>query len=738
VTTSTTATAFSFSDLPVGSAAEPLPLEHFPSTLHAAVWRNWEVVDSDALARVLDASTDEIEGVARSMGFGGRRTVSERTRDRLYMTIIRRNWQLLDYEQICELVGWDAVTMDVALREDDFLWAKLGSVKPAADRLRYRTPSAEEEAHAARIARFMAEERGLDVDEAEPLFAFEERDRSVPAPEVGDSAIPLRMVYPNSLPYGDPLSGDAVDEVPDSYLREIAASGVNALWLQVVLSQVAPWAHAPELSDGWEHRLERLRRFIDRCEVHGLRVIAYLNEPRALPAPFFTDHPEWEGVRETPSRAEYSPDVRALCTSTHVGRAFVVDAVAHLFREVPKLGGVVAITFSENLTNCFSREYAESAQCPRCRERGPAEVNADVYRLIDQGMTLAGSDGALLAYLWATPDEWLDDLIEGLPERAWATCISEWGTPFRRGSYEGIVNEYSISVVGPSERSTQSWRLAHKRGLRAVAKMQIANSFELYTMPYIPALRLVAEHLHNVVSAGVDGLMLGWTAGGNPSPNLSLVAEFLRDPGVGVDAAMEAVASRRFGADAARVVDAWHALSDAYESFPYDINVCYAAPQSVGPANLLYRDPTGYRPGMITFPYDGLELWRGPYDAVELADLFAELAEKWDHGVALLAQAHAGSDSAALEDEWRVAAACGVHFRSAANQIRYILARSDGVAATESLLRDEIACARALRELARRDSRLGFEATAQYMYVDADLLEKILNCRALLEERPTA
>ncbi|HEU4753923.1 MAG TPA: hypothetical protein VFU47_12515 [Armatimonadota bacterium] len=51
----------------------------------------------------------------------------------------------------------------------------------------------------------------------------------------------------------------------------------------------------------------------------------------------------------------------------------------------------------------------------------------------------------------------------------------------------------------------------------------------------------------------------------------------------------------------------------------------------------------------------------------------------------------------------------------------------------ERVLPSEIELARRLHAIQRRDSRIGFEASNQYYYVPADLVEKVLNCRDLLE-----
>jgi hypothetical protein len=51
----------------------------------------------------------------------------------------------------------------------------------------------------------------------------------------------------------------------------------------------------------------------------------------------------------------------------------------------------------------------------------------------------------------------------------------------------------------------------------------------------------------------------------------------------------------------------------------------------------------------------------------------------------------------------------------------------------KQVLVDEMALARRLHEIQRRDSRIGFEATNHYYYVPLDLEEKVINCAWLLE-----
>jgi hypothetical protein len=249
----------------------------------------------------------------------------------------------------------------------------------------------------------------------------------------------------------------------------------------------------------------------------------------------------------------------------------------------------------------------------------------------------------------------------------------------------------------------------------------------------------------------VGDLMLGWTLGGYPSPNLEVVGRVLG--GASPEAALQQVAERRFGrALAPAVVMAWREFSTAFGEFPYHIDVVYQGPQQLGPANLLWATPTGYRATMTGFPYDDLERWRGIYPAEVFAAQMEKVAAGFERAVSSLKAAArdqqpglAQAETAALRDELAVAEAAAMHFRSTADQARFVLARDRLAAAKtaeearaqitslERVLTDEVQLARRLHELQSGDSRLGFEAANHYFYVPVDLAEKVINCRDLLD-----
>ena len=76
--------------------------------------------------------------------------------------------------------------------------------------------------------------------------------------------------------------------------------------------------------------------------------------------------------------------------------------------------------------------------------------------------------------------------------------------------------------------------------------------------------------------------------------------------------------------------------------------------------------------------------------------------------------------------------AARLHFRSVADQARFVLARDRGdTAEMKRIAAREAETAKALLPLVRRDSRIGYECSNHYFYVPRDLIEKVLSCRML-------
>jgi len=722
-------------ELPEVSDRAPVRFDHFPTTVHAFVWRNWQLVPTKRMADVIDATDEDVLRMGRAMGLDEPPTITDVMRKRSYITVIRRNWHLLPYEQLTGLLGMTESELAFTLREDDFLYIKLGRMKPKCAPLRYEEPTPEVMEREREIKETIeaAFPNGATAME-EPLFQFVD-DLSKPlenAPEPHESRFSPRYCSSYFALFGDPLIEEDIDPFPKGYIQRLVASGVDSVWMHAVMYQLAPYPWDEALSADYEKRLERLRELTDRLDEHGIGLFLYMNEPRAMPLPFFKGREHLKGVVEG--------DHAAMCTSVPEVRDYLADSIATVSEAAPKLRGFFTITASENLTNCWSHHRGDG--CPRCSKREPADVIAEVNATVWEGIQRAGNGAELICWDWGWRDEWAVNAINQLPQDVALQSVSEWSIPIERGGVKNTVGEYSISTIGPGPRATKHWAAARERGLKTVAKIQAGNTWEIAAVPYIPALANVAQHGANLREAKIDGIMLGWSLGGYPSPNLEVIAEMAApsdgDP-VTTHEAMMRVARARYGDEhAAAVARAWERCSEAFSEFPYDGSVVYRAPLQVGPANPLWSEATAYSSTMIGFPYDDLKGWRGPYPAEVFIEQFETMADGFDAALLEL-RASLGDDVPwALQGELNVMETVAIHYRSTAQQSRFVEARralAEGANVAdelEELVRSERELAVRLHEIQTRDSRIGYEASNHYFYVPSDLAEKVINCEYLL------
>ncbi len=735
------------SNLPVGTAPAPVPITHFPDALHSYVWRNWPLVPTERLAKTIGATPAEIKQIGEAMGLPEPPVITPDQQRRSHLTVIRRNWHLLPYDQLLTLLGWDEKLLAFTLQEDDFFYIKLGSLKPLCQPIKYHPSDSATRLREAEIAlevKMFFKHRPTGKEE--PLFSFVS-DLSQPiTPKTQEKPVdfhgrPLRMCYSYFALYGDPLLDKEADPYPDGLLSRLAASGVNGVWLQALLYKLVPFPWDSKLSERHSDRVAGLKTLVARARKHGIGVYLYLNEPRSMPLGFFTDHPELKGVTEG--------DYATLCTSTPEVQRYMTDGIAQVCKEVPDLGGFFTITRSENLTNCWSHGGGE--QCPRCSKRGLPAVVAEVNSLIQNGIDKANCKSRLIAWDWGWPNEMSQDIINLLPEKSALMSVSEWDIPIKRGGIDSVVGEYSLSTIGPGQRALSHWAMARKRGLKTVAKIQAGNSWELSSVPYIPAVKNAAQHAANLRDAHVDDIMLGWTLGGYPSPNLEVVTAISNDKkgSLTADAAMEQIAAARYGAhDSKAVVNLWKACSKAFQEFPFHIGMVYTAPLQVGPANLLWSEPTHYPASMTGFPYDDLDAWRAVYPNEVFISQFAKMGEQFQDAAMVYSTIlgiKQNKNDIPANHERDLAEAAAIIYRSVANQARFIAARnklasaktkeeaSASIREISPALKNEILLAQDLHDIQIRDSRIGFEASNQYFFVPIDLIEKVINCNYLLK-----
>ena len=701
--------------------------DHFPSMLHAFIWRNWGMVPASRLAEVIGTTEKNVRKIAVSMGLEAKPEVDPVwTSSKGYITLLRRNWHILPYEQILILLDMTQEQLEWNLFEDDFLFVKLGNKKPKCERLIYQEPTKEMNKRAKEIARLVRSNKPdkvvprFDFYAQMPVFQPTEQAQGADAGQDG-----LRMVFSYNAVYGDPLMDAEQSSYQDELLSRLSAMGVNAVWVHSVLRMlVAPEGPFPG-DENYKERLANLNTLVKRAAKYGIKVMMYVNEPRAMPK-------NWFDSEERQSLAGISEqNLRTLCTSDPRVRKWLSGSFEKVFKAVPGLGGVFIISMSENLTNCASHFHADS--CPKCSIRPHDELLAEVNNTIADGVLRGNPDARVLVWDWGWRDEYAERIINRLDKRCTLLSVSEWSLPIERGGVASKVGEYSISSVGPGPRALEHWRYAQAAGLQTAAKVMVNATWEVSSIPVIPAINLIASHARNLSQAGVKDVVMTWSVGGYPSVNYTVFQKMLADP----SASLAQIAKDCYGESAGpSVCLAWREFSDGFAEYPYHINTLYKGPQHVGPANLFYPKPTGWKATMVGFPYDDLNSWRSIYPADIYISQNQRVADGFERGAEILKQAIARETDSSirkmLETDLRRAQGFKCIFRSIVNQSIFVQCRdngdSDGMgAAVES----EIANVREFIPLCDEDPTFGFESSNHYFFVRQDLLEKLINLEYL-------
>ena len=525
-----------------------------------------------------------------------------------------------------------------------------------------------------------------------------------------------RMIYSYHGLYGNVFDADIELSYSDSLLEEYSKAGVNAIWTQGILYKLVELPFAPEISSGWQKRIENLNKLIKKAAGYGIKVYLYLNEPRSLPTKVFDKYPNLRGV----TQGEFS----AMCTSVPQNIEYLHDAVYKLCKSAPGLGGFFTITMSENLTNCHSRVFGGKCTCVRCVDRTPADIAAQINNTIYDAMKSAENSANLYAWTWgwkATNGFSDEECIAKMhPDIRIMNC-SEEDMPFEIAGFSGNVIDYTMSLPAPGERAISIWNTAKKHGKQTAAKIQINNTWECSTVPYIPVFGLITEHMEKLCNHGVKHLMLSWTLGGAPSPNIKIASQYFFESNTEQNNIFESL----YGKYAETVKKASVYFDKAFREFPFSVQVAYFGPQFTGPANLLFRCKTGETATMTGFPYDDLASWCCPYSADALEDQFLKLSDIWREGLDILC----GMPNCEFTD---IACACYDIFRSCYNQIRFIRLRDSGNrSGVADILNEEEQLAKDLYEIALRQPTVGYEAANHYVFTPGMCLEKVLNCRNL-------
>lgn len=561
----------------------------------------------------------------------------------------------------------------------------------------------------------------LQTAEDNGAFAFYEKEYKRSA------VVKTRMIYSFCGLYGDVLDVDNKVSFPDGLLKNYAKCGINGVWIQAVLYKLTPFPYDESLSLGWEKRLQNLNNLIERAKRYGIKVYLYINEPRGMPHKFFEKFPHLKG-------RTYHDGLTCLCTSNPEIQEYLRNALTTLCKSAPGLGGFFNIAMSENLTHCYSREMHQGdVMCPVCAKRTREEVTAEVVSVMANAVKQAAPDMRFFAWSWAWERmldmNQIERLVQNLPDSVILMNVSENHLTYEKSGVKGKVIDYSLSMPGPSAWSKQVWEMGRKKGLEIAAKMQINNSWECSTAPFLPVFKSVMEHVNNLKNEHVEHMMLSWTLGGYPSDNIKIAASAFFEDSCNKEDAYETVLQNSFGKYAETVKQAAEYFSDAFKEFPFSVQTLYYGPQNAGVANPVFAKPSGLYATMTCYAYDDLKAWCGPYPPEVLELQFKKLCDIWEKGLKCIKDMPVS--------EFTDMAVYGYTlFKSSYNQIRYCGIRADESKKAEQveILKNERELAIKALEIMCRNSTVGYEAANHYYVTKSALREKIVSVTKLLEK----
>ena len=278
------------------------------------------------------------------------------------------------------------------------------------------------------------------------------------------------------------------------------------------------------------------------------------------------------------------------------------------------------------------------------------------------------------------------------------------------------------------------------------AKLQVCNSHELATVPYIPVPGILYDKYKTLRELGTSGVMECWYFGNYPSlmSRASGALSFL-DKFEDKESFLLDYAARLYGESRApMIVSAWRAFEDGYKNYPTNVMFNYYGPMHDGVAwklSLLPKNNPLSRTWLLQDVPDGDRigecLYRG-HTLDEAITLAERIVHSWERGLSILSL----PDNAEL---MTLSRALGVLFSSGLNvlkfyRLRAILGKEEADAEItlgemRALVLAEMENSRKMIELCNKDSRLGYHSEAEgFKFFPEKLEDRIASLEHMLRE----
>ena len=357
---------------------------------------------------------------------------------------------------------------------------------------------------------------------------------------------------------------DDVDYYPEPYLDRLAHEGINGLWLTVEWRDLAETSFTKRSPDA-ARRLAKLRSTVDRCLKYGIKTWIFCIEPRRCGKddPLLKEHPELFGCTVAGESL--------MCPLQPAAQRYIEESMKDIFTQVPRLGGIMMISYGERETTCLSRfdplTGRFNGNCPRCAGLEPWQIHWETASAIMRGIRAAGSDAEYISWFYqpqVRPERgaWNAEVARHLPDGVTLAYNFESGAVKEQLGRLRNGGDYWLSYVGPAEGFRQVAEAGRQVGAPIGAKIQVGNSHEVATVPFVPVPGLLYRKYKAMREMGVSTVLQCWYFGNCPGIMNKAAGELSFDSFDDDEATfLKRLAAPYWGKDAALVASVWQQLS---------------------------------------------------------------------------------------------------------------------------------------------------------------------------------
>lgn len=384
----------------------------------------------------------------------------------------------------------------------------------------------------------------------------------------------------------------------DTNFLELARMGINAVPIMTLIEDYIDSGSCGGFQSlinpqAGFHRA-RLAQLARQSARYGVSIMLMGYNPKLAPDhTVFSENPASRGA------IQWGGAFRTLCTSDPATREFLVSVWASLFREIPELGGILAIVGGEGFYHCFMRSHSPD-DCPRCSRRAGSEVVAELVNDVARGVHVHNRDARIVTWPYSAT-HWSHDrdqvqFIERLDPDAviFQTEIDKDSVDWRTAGYGKNIWDYSMSRVTTSDRCHQQRKHCRARRLRFSCKIECNNSIECLNVPYLPTLEnqlRIWQHCRQLRPEAIHSRWLFDGSCKSPSEELGFWAIWGKNTECeDLNWVLDAIARRDFGSAASvHVRKAWRLFSEALCHHPaLDY---YVGSYFIGPGQPLVLQP---------------------------------------------------------------------------------------------------------------------------------------------------